>query len=351
MRKITCYIAMLVFLLTFSAVSFADSVTLPDSLTAIEEEAFYGDTDIAEVTVPEGTKTIGARAFANSGLQIIHLPASVTGIDPTAFDGLSANFTISAPWGSESYFYAVKNHYKWQSTPDSNFNDFMGWMLQKNDSNEDGIFEADEISAVSVISCSGQGFTSLDGVEAFYNLTALRCDSNKLTSLDVSNCNALKFVWCYSNQLTSLDFSQCPDLIYLACYFNQLTSLDVSNCTALASITCCDNKLTDLDFSDCCELARLDCYYNQLTSLNVDNCAALADLRCYNNKLTTLDVSDCTALTSLYCYENQLENMDLSSNPSLSMLDCRVNNITTLDVSHCASNIEVKADDNVTITR
>ena len=94
-------------------ITYADSINLPAGLVEIKEEAFYGDTSITKVTVPEGTTTIGPKAFANSGLQKIILPESMNSIDSTAFDGLSDSFIIVAPRGSYSYQYAADNYYRW----------------------------------------------------------------------------------------------------------------------------------------------------------------------------------------------------------------------------------------------
>ena len=56
--------------LMFSSAS-ATSLTLPASLQNIEEEAFFGNTSIDEVILPEGIKTIGERAFAESSIASI----------------------------------------------------------------------------------------------------------------------------------------------------------------------------------------------------------------------------------------------------------------------------------------
>ena len=46
----------------------AAAIRLPSSLKVIEDEAFYSDTSIEKVIVPEGATEIGERAFANSSL-------------------------------------------------------------------------------------------------------------------------------------------------------------------------------------------------------------------------------------------------------------------------------------------
>jgi Leucine-rich repeat (LRR) protein len=71
----------------------------------------------------------------------------------------------------------------------------------------------------------------------------LDCDSNQLTSLDVSGLTELNYLVCHSNQLSSLDVSGLTELNYLYCNSNQLTSLDVSG-TGLNTLYCPANQLT-----------------------------------------------------------------------------------------------------------
>ena len=75
----------------------------------------------------------------------------------------------------------------------------------------------------------------------------MHCESNQLTSLDVSNNLALTSLYCYGNQLTSLDVSNNLALTTLHCESNQLTSLDVSHNMALTTLDCESNQLTSLD--------------------------------------------------------------------------------------------------------
>ena len=67
----------------------AASLTLPTSLQVIEEEAFYGDTSLDEVLLPEGVETIGERAFADSSITSIYLPSSINYIAEFAFQNTS----------------------------------------------------------------------------------------------------------------------------------------------------------------------------------------------------------------------------------------------------------------------
>ena len=80
--------AVVMLLVNGSVAALAENVlTLPSAVRVIEEEAFEGDTSIDKVVLPEGVTAINARAFADSTLSEINLPASLESIDDSAFDG------------------------------------------------------------------------------------------------------------------------------------------------------------------------------------------------------------------------------------------------------------------------
>ena len=84
-------------LLAPGAAAFADTLSLPASLTVIGEEAFMGDTSLDEVILPDGLTEIQAGAFAGSSLQAIHIPASVTSIAADAFAGTDPVYYVADP--------------------------------------------------------------------------------------------------------------------------------------------------------------------------------------------------------------------------------------------------------------
>ena len=77
----------------------ASTLTLPPETTLIDEEAFYGDTSLDEVIIPEGVEIIGAKAFAESSVKSITFPESLNTIGEGAFDGTNIQ-TVNAPEGS-----------------------------------------------------------------------------------------------------------------------------------------------------------------------------------------------------------------------------------------------------------
>jgi uncharacterized protein YjdB len=124
----------------------------------------------------------------------------------------------------------------------------------------------------------------IDGIDVVY---AFLLDN--ISSLDVSKCVKLKYLWCSKDewgankQLASLDLSKNTALEFLDCSGNQLASLDVSKNTALVDLHCSDNQLTSLDISKNTALESLSCINNQLTSLDISKHTALGWLRCENN--------------------------------------------------------------------
>ena len=203
--------------------------------------------------------------------------------------------------------------------PDDNFENY----LEAN-SMGDGIALNDSVNTLSVemlmsLDVSNENISDLTGIEDFTVLSSLKCYSNQLTSLDVSNNIYLTALRCQSNQLTSLDVSQNTALNSLFFYSNFLTGIDVSNNTALTYLYGHSNQLTSLDVSQNTDLYFLKCENNQLTSLDVSTNTALQHLHCYSNQLTSLDVSNDTALIELHCQDNQLTSLDLRNGNNMNM--------------------------------
>ena len=71
---------------------------IPDGVTSIGSEAFYGCTGLTSITVPDSVTSIGARAFYNCiGLTSVTIPNSVTSIGIQAFEGCKGLTNITIP--------------------------------------------------------------------------------------------------------------------------------------------------------------------------------------------------------------------------------------------------------------
>ena len=67
-----------------------DELVIPNGVTRIGENSFYGYTTLESVTLPDGITSIGKCAFANcSNITSINIPNSITSIASTAFEGCS----------------------------------------------------------------------------------------------------------------------------------------------------------------------------------------------------------------------------------------------------------------------
>ena len=71
-------------------------LNLSESVKCIEAETFCGDTSLDEVMLPEGVESIGALAFAYSGVTRIYLPDSLKSIAPDALEDCGS----VAAWGN-----------------------------------------------------------------------------------------------------------------------------------------------------------------------------------------------------------------------------------------------------------
>ena len=85
------------------AVAQADTLTLPEGLTAIEDECFSQMTSLDVIELPEGLTTIGASAFEGSGLRKIFIPTTLSDIGDLAFDGIADGLKFVVVEGSTGY--------------------------------------------------------------------------------------------------------------------------------------------------------------------------------------------------------------------------------------------------------
>ena len=111
----------------------------------------------------------------------------------------------------------------------------------------DDYVQTNNINTVTSLFVSSKNISDLTGIEDFTLLSSLMCESNQLTSLDISQNKNLEYLWCSLNQITDLDVSQNPTLIQLGCSYNELSILDCSQNSNLEWLECTTNQLTTLN--------------------------------------------------------------------------------------------------------
>jgi hypothetical protein len=78
--------------------TYIKGVTLPSTLAAIGNSAFYYCTNLTSVTIPDGVASIGTYAFAHcTGLTSVTIPGSVTSIGGGAFGGCTGLTSVTIP--------------------------------------------------------------------------------------------------------------------------------------------------------------------------------------------------------------------------------------------------------------
>jgi hypothetical protein len=74
------------------------SVSLPDGLTSIGNNAFFGCTSLTSVTIPDSVTSIGNNAFRGcTSLSSVTIPDSVTSIENYAFSGCTSLTSVTIP--------------------------------------------------------------------------------------------------------------------------------------------------------------------------------------------------------------------------------------------------------------
>lgn len=202
------------------------------------------------------------------------------------------------------------------------------------DFNNDGEVQQSEADAIFGIFVLNYGITSMEGIASFPNITELRCNTNQLTSLDVSANTNLVELRCSFNSIESLDVSSNPNLELLFCSSNGMNSLNVSANPNLKNLSCFNNNYTSLDISSCTLLEKINCNYNQLTTFDISQNQNLEEVYCDNNSITTIDISSNQNLFNFHCSDNEITHIfmkngvlfpstfgfDFSGNPNVSYI-------------------------------
>lgn len=127
--------------------------------------------------------------------------------------------------------------------------------------------------ALDTLSCKVTMLTTLDLTNKGYsNLKYLDASYCNLTSVNFAGNTELEYLDIDGHKLSSLDLSGCSSLVDLNCdaFIDTgghltdygLTSINLSGCVSLKYIYIRFNRLTDMDVSDCTKLLTLECELN-----------------------------------------------------------------------------------------
>ncbi len=78
-------------------------VIIPDSVTTIEDTAFWNCGELKNVVIPDSVTTIGDEAFTGCGLTRVTIPASVTSLGETVFKGCAELTEINVDSNNKNY--------------------------------------------------------------------------------------------------------------------------------------------------------------------------------------------------------------------------------------------------------
>jgi hypothetical protein len=207
------------------------------------------------------------------------------------------------------------------------------------DANNDGEIQVSEALEVTYFRLSGfflfdnEKITSLEGINAFTNLTNLECNHNLLTSIDVSALTNLEILACSFNNLTALSLQNFPNLEVLYCGGQPLSNLNLQSIPNLSNLDCGATLLTSLDVTPFSNLTILDCRNSQITTLNVTGLANLQTLNCLFNQLTSLNLAGLNSLGAMDASNNQITSISLQQAPNLGEITLDNNQLTSLDVN------------------
>lgn len=247
------------------------------------------------------------------------------------------------------------------------------------DANADGAIQVSEALQVSALNISSHYLyliTSIEGIEAFTNLTYLDCSNNNqieyielrnfpyLTYVDVVPANALKKLVITDNpQLTEINFT-CVNCAYfldaldtLDCSRNSLTALDLSSNGSWGGVPpmhyldFSDNHISSFDFESS-GVEYLDASGNDFTRMDIDiynletliiDDNPLTYLRLYHTRLDTVIIQNFPDLDTLKVighadnHSNKAKYIELINLPSLEYVDCSFNLMQQLTLSNLPS--------------
>jgi len=181
----------------------------------------------------------------------------------------------------------------------------------------------DAAKVTTIVIDTPQNIASIQGVEAFTNLTHLQVEHQKLTSVDLSHNTALTWLSLWDNLLTTLDVTPLVNLTLLGTSRNDLHHIDLST---LAKVVELDLNHDDDDPSSPWGKTK------GLLDLDITHNPALVRIYIGQNRLTTIDTTQNPLLEEFWAGGNQFTHLDFSTNHHGWVFDLYNNNLSYLNV-------------------
>jgi Leucine-rich repeat (LRR) protein len=340
-----------------------EAVTLPSSVTFVGEKAFCYDQEMTAFNFNDAIPEISFRTFSETfNLKQMQIPDSVTSLD--GLEDMTRLRSIYIPdsvtsFGTVglSHYYTIEPVQYLIYTPEGSPAE--QWAKEK----RYFVIYADALPAASTASESPQtvlqtvpenGLVALDATffpDPIFLSYVTQFDSDADGYLSVAECSAVTSVAVPAMNISSLyGIQYFKNLTFLDCHFNGLTALDISENKALKTLWCSYNALNTLNVAQNTALSTLWASRNQLQTIDLTHNPQLRSLSIGQNELTAIDLSALPVLAQLSCSNNHLSLLNTTANPELLWIDCFDNQLRALDVSQNPKLITLNAAYNQIVT-
>lgn len=282
---------------------------IPESVTSIGDDAFYGCESLTSIEIPDSVTSIGSSAFYNcNGLTSIVIPEGVTSIGGSAFNACSGLLEIHLNATS----FTTPNYSCFRGAGSSE--GFTVIVAENVTQIPERLFSE---SYVTEIVFQGDSACETIGVQAFSLCTSLTSVTipDSVTFIDAyafKECTGLTSVtFAEESQLTTIEgvFYNCTGLtsIEIPASVTSIGNYAFASCTSLTSIEI-PASVTSIGtsaFNSCKSLTSIE-LPDSVTSIGINafaSCTSLASIEIQSETLVTYGsnmLSRCDALTAIY---------------------------------------------------